>query len=394
MLTMRPIVLLVAVFLLLSESRYSFSKQKGGADPALIIGGILVLLGVSGGLYWYFTRDTSPSPSPTNGEDETNPPTSGPPTSGPSPSGPPPSGPPPSGPPINTSPSPSPTSPWCDIISIPITGTGNTPSQNDYSVAYHDTFAKILYGDEADYDDIQKNLKKNLNKDDNDELGDDYPPDGSASALYALGAPYNSGLTAIDKMTADSICGLTCNLLKKQCSGMTKPPFCEIKDDQNVVTDKITGEHVEKYCDCKEGDDDKLYPDTDAEADLYRSKSTGWGSSRTKFFQDQYECCPNAYKRNNEGGCEFAVEDVIHQIRRGNGDIEECDKQAKPYCIKGQDILRVEEGDPGGAAVREKKRLTSAEYEIMCEHDEQSPDGGACQKSCGHCTPSPPTDAS
>ena len=356
MLTIRPIVLLVAVFLLLSESRYSFSKQKGGADPALIIGGILVLLGVSGGLYWYFTRDTSPSPSPTNGEDETNTP----------PSGPPPSGPPTSGPPINTTPSPSPPSPWCDIISIPIpAGQVNTNPYHD--AAYHTAFAKILYGDEADYDNIKSSWSS--------MGGGEYPPDKAIyDNLYEKeGTPYH--ITSIDKNTADSICGLTCDL-SNQCSGMSKPPFCEIKDPnhQNVVTDKITGEHVEKYCDCKK---DEIGKDPSA-----------------KKFQDKYECCPNAYKLNEEGDCEFAVEDVIHQIRWGNGGIEECDKQAKPYCIEGQDILRVEEGDPEGAAVREKKRLTSAEYEIMCEHDKLSPDHGACQISCGHCTPSPPTDAS
>ena len=141
MLTMRPIVLLVAVFLFLSESRYSFSKQKGGADPALIIGGVLVLLGVSGGLFWYFTRDTSPSPSENKKDNDegdshkgdshkddggNGAPPSVSPTMGPSPSVSPPMGPSPSvSPPMGPSPSVSPPIGPSPSVSPPI---GPSPS--------------------------------------------------------------------------------------------------------------------------------------------------------------------------------------------------------------------------------------------------------------------------
>ena len=338
------LILFVLALLAFSESKYSKTiKQKGGVDTGVVVAGLLLLAAVGGFLVWYFMfSDSSPSPSPS----PTPTPTPSPdPTSSPSPN---PTSSPSPDPTSSPTPTPSPTSPWCDIISIPIpAGLPDGTNTNHYhDAAYHKAFTQILYGDEAKYENIKSSWSR-MSK-------EEFPPDKAIhDNLYKEGEPYR--ITSIDKKTADSICGLTCDLLNR--CGMSKETFCEIKD-KDVITDNITREHIEKYCDCKK--------ETEA--------------SSAKKFQDIYECCPNAYKRTNQG-CDFAVEDVMHQIRIGNAKNETCEGDKLSYCIKGQDILPVEEGDQKGAAVREKKRLTDKEYEIMCNFDE----GNSCKKSCGGC---------
>ena len=139
------------------------------------------------------------------------------------------------------------------------------------------------------------------------------------------------------------------------------------KCDAYSNTVQVTNENVEQYCDCEEGNDN----------------SHPYGTSSAKHFQDKYECCPNAYKLNEEGDCEFAVEDVRSQIYYFNGSRpEDCEHKTVTgileFCHLGGTVI------PNRSPIREDLVLTPEQHKEMCRFD-SSQETPVCKESCFQC---------